>query len=64
MKVATLRRASEDYRAKALQGVDVAVNVLLADRLSDRADRIEAGEDDHSEIFPDVTDFDARGTVA
>jgi hypothetical protein len=64
MKVATLRRASDEYRATALQGVDVAMNILLADRLSDRADRIEAGENDHSTIFPDVTDITTRGVVA
>lgn len=64
MKVATLRRASEEYRALARDGIDRATNVMLADLLSDRADRIEAGEDDHSEIFPDSSDSNAIGTVA
>lgn len=64
MKVATLRCAAEDYRAKASQGVDVPMNSLFASLLSERADRIEAGEDDRSAVFPDVTDLSAGGAVA
>lgn len=64
LKVATLRRAAEEYLAKASEGEDAEMNVLLARYLSGRADRIEAGESDFSEVFPDASGPAADGAVA
>lgn len=49
-----LRNAEDELRRLAEAGIDPAVNALLADFLAQRADRIAAGENDHSTVmFPE-----------
>jgi hypothetical protein len=64
LKLQTLRAAVDKLREEALPGLDPESRGVLADLMAQRADRIEDGEDDHSEIFPDSTGLAAGGTAA
>lgn len=54
LKVQTLRDAAEELRREAAAGMSPASNLLFADLLTRRANRVAAGEEDHSEIFRDT----------
>jgi hypothetical protein len=54
LKIQTLRAAVDKLREYPLLGMDPQSRNALADQLSRRADRIEAGEEDRSLVFPDL----------
>lgn len=54
LKVQALRDAAENLLLQARAGTNPEVNNTLAERLLQRAIRIEAGEDDHTALPPDT----------
>jgi hypothetical protein len=54
LKLQTLRAAVDKLREYPILGMDPQSRNALADQLSRRADRIEAGEEDRSLVFPDL----------
>lgn len=60
LKVRILRGTADELRQIAASGDNPHFNNMLADRMLRRADRIAAGEEDHSQIFPDDLADDAR----
>lgn len=59
-KAAVLRTAADEFRRAAAAGRDAESNLLAAALLEQRAARIEAGEDDHSQVPAVAIDEEAR----
>lgn len=53
VKAEMLRATAADFRRAAEDGTDPELNRVAADLLEQRADRIAAGEDDHSALLVD-----------
>lgn len=58
LKVQALLDLAEELRQHADAGIKYDINMMLADRLSHRAARIEAGDDDFSAV--PFSDFDSQ----
>lgn len=58
LKVQALLDLAEELRRQADAGIKYDINMLLADRLSHRVARIEAGDDDFSAV--PLSDFDPQ----
>ncbi|WEK59935.1 MAG: hypothetical protein P0Y60_11320 [Candidatus Microbacterium colombiense] len=62
IKAGVLRQTAEEFRRAAASGEDPQANLLAAALLERRAERIAAGEDDHSSILlPNDAPADAEG---
>ncbi len=54
LKVDALHKAAAELHRRAVEGIDSEMNTVRSVQLSARADRIAAGEDDHTGFPPDT----------